>query len=103
MINIESTDYWLKTVGFLQNNWAVIEKIDTSYKVYFFGDTSGVFDQLDFNSADEAKVALLRNRFVRYEDDKESQGFISKPRGRLYKKDHPNGAIYSSGRYWVDV
>ena len=48
--------------------------------MYFFGDTAGVFDQLDFHSIQEAEYALRRNGFARYEDDENVQEFIAKPK-----------------------
>ena len=99
--NFQSTDYWFKIVDFLQQNWAVIESNDSgTCVVYFFGDTSGVFDQLDFNSIEEAEIALTRNGFRKYADDKKAQEFIAKPQPPFHQQPHPNGPIYSSGKYW---
>lgn len=99
-INIKSTDYWFKVVEFLQQNWGVIETTDSGCTIYFFGDTAGVFDQLEFSSVDEAETALRRNGFARYDDDKKAQEFIAKPRPPFHRQSHPNGPIYSSGRFW---
>jgi len=99
--NFKSTDYWFKIVEFLQQNWAVIEPNDSdACRVYFFGDTSGVFDQLDFESIEEAEKALIRNGFRKYDDDKKAQEFIAKPHPPFRKPPHPNGPIYSSGKFW---
>ena len=68
--------------------------------VDIFGDTAGIFDQLDFNSAEDAGEALRRNGFSRYEEDKEAQEFIAKPEPSFRRRSHPDGPIYSSGRYW---
>jgi len=100
-VKIKSTDYWFKVVDFLQQNWAIIEEIKGGYTVYFFGDTAGIFDQLDFESISEAKIVLNRNGFGRYEADKGAQEFIVKPKPLFYMRAHPSGAIYSSGRYWL--
>ena len=62
---------WLEIVEFLQQNWALVDE-DTSSTVctvFFFGDTSGVFDRLRFPPLAEAEVALLRNGFRRYDAD----------------------------------
>ena len=100
-INIESTDYWFKVVEMLQQNWALIDKMDDSqFKVYFIGDTSGVFDEMIFPSLDEAHIALRRNGFSGFADDKAAQGFIAPPEPPFYQSSHPNGLIYSSGRFW---
>ena len=52
-IEIRSRDYWFKIVEFLQQNWALIDDAPggRGCTVFFFGDTSGVFDRLSFSSA----------------------------------------------------
>lgn len=98
---ISSQDYWFKIVDFLQQNWAVIEPSGSgTCTVYFFGDTSGVFDEMSFTSAEEAETALCRNGFKRFDEDAEAQKFIAKPQGPFERRPHPNGPIYSSGRFW---
>jgi hypothetical protein len=100
-IEIKSRDYWFKTVECLQQNWALIdENADGTAIVYFFGDTAGVFDQLNFSSVAEAETALQRNYFSRYEDDEVAQKVIACPGPPFYQSTHPNGLIYSSGRFW---
>lgn len=98
--NISSTDYWFKIVEFLQQNWAVIEQNNSGCTVFFFGDTADVFDQLDFPSISDAEAALKRNGFARYDEDKNAQEYIARPKPPFRRQPHPNGAIYSSGRYW---
>ena len=101
-VAIRSRDYWFKVVDFLQQNWALIdERADCpGCTVFFFGDTSGVFDRLQFAQISEAESALTRNGFRRYVGDPKAQGFIAKPDPPFHEKAHPNGPIYSSGRYW---
>jgi hypothetical protein len=62
--------------------------------------TRWVFDQIKFDSEDSAQQALSRNGFTRLADDKESQNFLTPPAAVFYVGNHPNGAIYSSGRFW---
>jgi len=69
-------------------------------KVYFIGDTSGVFDEIKFNSKAEAEEALKRNGFSAYSEDKKAQEFIAPPKEPYHRREHPNGPIYSSGKYW---
>ena len=76
-IDIQSRDYWFKIVEFLQQNWALIDQTPEGVVVWFFGDTSGVFDQMAFASAEEAQAALLRNGFRRYADDPDAKNFIA--------------------------
>ena len=100
-IIIESRDYWFKVVEMLQQNWALIDEMNhDSVKVYFVDDGSGVFDEIDFSSLDEAKVSLKRNGFDRYEDDEGAKEFLRSPNPPFYRSAHPNGFIYSSGRFW---
>lgn len=100
-VEITTTDYWFKVVGMLQQNWALIDvSKEGCCKVYFIDDTSGVFDEMDFPSAEEAAAALHRNDFARYVEDEQAQQFIRPPEPPFYQRAHPNGPIYSSGRFW---
>ncbi len=100
-IKIKSRDYWFKVVGMLQQNWALIDEIsDGSQRVYFVGDTSGVFDELEFANVVAAEEALRRNGFVRYEEDSKAHQFIAKPEPPFFRSPHQNGPVYSSGQYW---
>jgi hypothetical protein len=99
-VEIQSRDYWFKVVDFLQQNWALIDETTESCAVFFFGDTSGVFDRLAFPSVAEAEAALRRNGFTRFAEDKKAQGFIAVPQPPFHERPHPNGPIYSSGRFW---
>ncbi len=56
IVEILDNDYRFKVVDVLQPNWALIEpsQFDLSCVVYFIGDTSGYFDQIEF--ADIAKA-----------------------------------------------
>lgn len=101
-VAIQSRDYWFKIVEFLQQNWALIEPSADGVGciVFFCGDTSGVFDRLEFISVEEAEAALIHNGFARFAADKNAQGFIAAPMPPFYESKHPNGNIYSSGRFW---
>lgn len=70
-VEIRSRDYWFKIVDFLQQNWALIDQdLDASEcTVFFFGDTSGVFDRLRFSSVEDAEEALHTNGFAQYSLD----------------------------------
>lgn len=104
IVEIQSRDFWVKVVGMLEQNWALVETSDdqsAEVRVFFMGDTSGVFDEMSFPSTDEAMRALRNNGFARYADDRELQSFIVPPKSPFWRSRHPNGAIYSSGRYWI--
>lgn len=101
-VEISSRDYWFKIVEFLQQNWALIDEDGrgAGCTVFFFGDTSGVFDRLRFPSIENAEIALLRNGFRRYDTDPQAQKVIRKPEPPFRDRPHPNGPIYSLGRHW---
>jgi hypothetical protein len=100
-VTIQSTDFWVKVVEMLQQNWALIEaEAADSVRVYFISDASGVFDEIVFPSAGEARVALGRNGFRHFAGNTDLQSFLRPPSAPFYRSDHPNGPIYSSGRFW---
>ena len=103
-IDISSRDFWFKVVEMLQHNWALIDRTTLegrAGKVYFLGDEGGVFDEIDFEDERRARRGLRRNGFQRYAKDEEAQEFISPPEAPFYRREHPNGKIYSSGEYWA--
>lgn len=67
---------------------------------FFVDDGSGVFDQLDFGRPDEAVAALVRNGFSRFRESPDLQEFLEPPPPPFTASAHPNGKIYSSGRFW---
>ena len=69
-------------------------------RVVFYGDTCGVFDELIFPSTEGAAAALKRNGFAKFREDKKANQFISLPDSDFHEREHPNGRIYSSGRFW---
>ena len=99
-VEIRSRDYWFKVVDFLQQNWALVDGTPTGYVVYFFSDTSGVFDRLSFSSSADAEQALRRNGFARFVEDNQAKEFIDVPQPPFHERPHPNGPIYSSGMFW---
>ena len=82
-------DPWVKIVGFLQQNWAVVIEREDDILVIFYGDTCGVFDEIAFETVQEAEASLRRNGFTKYSEDKEKQGFIRLPRGEFMEMRHP--------------
>ena len=101
-VQIESRDYWFKTVEFLQQNWALMDTTaENMIKVFFFNDAAGVFDELDYESLDEATRSLTRNGFELYSEHVVAQDFLVKPEPPFHRQYHPNGEIYSSGRHWI--
>ena len=100
-ISIVSRDYWFKVVAMLQQNWALVDDgDDKGATVFFIGDTSGGFDQMTFPDHASATAALTRNGFSRYAEDARAQSFIAPPLEPFHWREHPDGRIYSSGKFW---
>lgn len=101
VIAINSQEYWVKVVGMLQQNWALINQNgDGACTVFFISDDSGVFDQLAFRSLNEAHKALGANGFTRFLASGNLQSLLVPPPPPFHEGGHPNGKIYSSGRFW---
>jgi hypothetical protein len=100
-VHLQSTDFWVKVVDMLQQNWALIENEPAGgTRIDFITDTSGIFDEIAFESAGHAEAALTRNGFRRFADSPDLQSFLRPPSAPFHRTTHPNGPIYSSGRYW---
>jgi hypothetical protein len=99
-IPIKGDDLWVKVVEMLQQNWASIEPEEDGVRVYFINDTSQVFDRMPFESAADAEAALARNGFRRFRDALDLQRFLRALAPPFREGSHPNGPIYSSGRFW---
>jgi hypothetical protein len=98
---IISSDLWIKVIEMLQQNWAVIEPgRPDGVRVYFIDDGGGVFDELTFPSRDAAAKALILNGFERYALSPDLRRLAAPPSPPFRWRDHPNGRIYSSGRFW---
>ena len=115
---IKSKDWWVKVLGMLQHNWALIEQLEGKIAIYFFhdmGSTKGflndytlkqlknrcaVVDSLEFNSIDEAKEALYRNGFERLEENPGPwDGY--QPYGNFYDARMGEEGIYSKAGHWI--
>lgn len=100
-VAIRSADYWVKVVEMLQQNWALVETEGAdAVRVYFINDTGGVFDEMAFPTASAAWDALSRNGFRRWAENSDLQSFLRPPSAPFRRSDHPNGPVYSSGRFW---
>jgi hypothetical protein len=100
LVAIRSSDFWVKIVEMLQQNWAVIEPYEDGIRIYFINDVGGVFDEIPFSSEQVASDALARNGFRRFLDHPDLQSFLRPPSPPFRRTAHPNGPIYSSGRFW---
>lgn len=100
-LDIPGTDHWFKVVDMLQQNWALIaSSAKGDVTIFFISDASHVFDRLSLPTVEDATAALQRNGFNRYADDPEDHDLIRPPSPPYREKKHPNGPIYSSGRFW---
>jgi hypothetical protein len=102
-IPLQSRDYWFKVIEMLQQNWALVDEAAHGVTVSFVSDSSGVFDELKFTSAAEAEQALRLNGFRRYAEDPQAASFLRCPEPPFTARPHPNGPIYSSGRFWKNA
>ena len=99
---IRSRDFWVKVVEMLQQNWALIDETEGGgARIYFVDDGSDVFDRMSFPTLREGEEALRRNGFKPFASDPRLQGFLSPPVAPFHESQHPNGPIYSSGRFWL--
>lgn len=117
LLLIHSRDWWVKVLGMLQHNWALIENDHGKVIVYFFHDGGStkeflkgytlrqlrnrcaVVDSLEFESLDQAREALLRNGFERLEDNPGPwEGY--EPHGNFYDARMVEEGIYSKAGYW---
>jgi hypothetical protein len=100
-VSINGTDFWVKVVEMLQQNWALIdEEVGGSARALFISDTSSVFDEMVFPSTSAAEQALRLNGFKRFAISADLQSFLCPPTAPYRRASHPNGPIYSSGRFW---
>jgi hypothetical protein len=99
-VTIACRDYWVKIVDFLQQNWALIDDVAAGVVVWFVDDEGGVFDAMPFDTRDRVELGLRRNGFRRFAEDAELRSFVTEPQLPFRSRPHPNGKIYSSGRFW---
>ena len=100
-IAIRSRLYWVKVVGMLEQNWALIDDAPGEGAIiYFVHDRSGVFDSLPFPSRDGAERGLRENGFAEYYKSERLRSVAAPPQPPFTQAHHPNGPIYSSGRFW---
>jgi hypothetical protein len=99
-VSIGSRDYWFKIVDFLQQNWALVDTTAAGATIWFLSVSSGVFDQIEYQSDRDAELALLRNGFRQFAYDVDASKMMTPPVAPFQVQSHPNGPIYSSGRFW---
>jgi hypothetical protein len=98
---VPSDHLWFKVVEFLQTNWAIIDdQSNGRVRVLFINDNSGVFDAMSFESLEEAVSGLVDSGFDLWAKNLEVQEFLIPPLQPFKYDAHPNGRIYSDGKFW---
>jgi hypothetical protein len=110
--------WWVKVLGMLHHNWALIEEnSDGTITSYFFHDQGGVksppgyslwqlknrsavVDSLLFESLDQARKELERNGFSRLTETP-GPWVGGEPKGFLYDARETEEGIYSRSGYWL--
>lgn len=118
VFKISNRDWWLKVLGMLQHNWALIEENSNgAATLYFFHDggmtlgSSGyslsdirsrcaVVDSLNFLNRKAALQALEENGFFRL-NQRPGPWLNAYPRGHFYDARATEEGIYSNGGYWI--
>lgn len=118
VFEIASADWWVKILGMLQHNWALIEQgPNGSATVYFFHDQGttknrvagydfrslrnrrAVVDSLNFSDEQKAQAALRNNGFERLAElDGPWNG--EEPKGIFFDASATEPGIYPKGGYW---
>ncbi len=118
IFKIKSSEWWIKVLGMLQHNWALIEENDSGRAtVYFFHDCGevkmafhgytkkqlegrcAVIDSLSFQSVQLAAIGLIQNGFRVHGKD-EFVGSDVKPSGNFYDARDMEEGVYSKQGYW---
>lgn len=98
------TEPWYKVVDFLQQNWAfVVPVAEKRVEILFVSDDSGLFDRIEYSDIASAPRDLMVNGFTRFGTGEEIEARLTPPELPFNKVSHPNGPIYSSGRFWKRV
>lgn len=117
LFEIHSDEWWVKVLGMLQHNWALIENHNKKITVYFFYDLgiqkacssqytiyqlknrSAVVDSLDFECIKAAELGLQRNGFMKLKDN--PGPWIGEcPIGNYFDARQNEEGIYSKLGYW---
>ena len=95
-IEINGSEFWIKVVEFLQQNWALIENRKGKSIIWFINDNSAIFDSLEFPNKEEAEAGLMWNGFSKFSASNYPP-FIQPPKPPFHRR---MNNIYSSGRFW---
>ena len=107
VFKISNRDWWVKVLGMLSHNWALIEsKLGGRATVYFFqdtphGDRPAIIDSLEFPSVLKARQGLINNDF-KILRSYPGPWMGCEPKGFIYDSRSEKNKIYSNGKYWSD-
>jgi hypothetical protein len=107
IFNISNRNWWVKVLGMLCHNWALIESgYGGAVEIYFFQDTAygerpKIVDSLSFHNLSSAIAALKRNGF---EELSQYPGpwVGAEPQGEIWDGRASGPRIYSEGGYWLE-
>ena len=105
VFKISNRDWWVKVLGMLCHNWALIERNDDdTAAVYFFQDQGGkerpaIIDSLNFAGVRDARQGLKANGFKLLKNYP-GPWMGCEPKGFIYDNRNEIDKIYSNGKYW---
>lgn len=105
VFKISNRDWWVKVLGMLSHNWALIEwNSGGSATVYFFQDCShgsrpAIVDSLEFPSVLKARQGLEQNGFNLLKSYP-GPWMGCEPKGFIYDNRSEKNKIYSNGKFW---
>ena len=105
VFKIGNRDWWVKVLGMLCHNWALIERNDdNTATVYFFQDQGGkerpaIIDSLSFAGVREASDGLKRNSFELLKTHP-GPWMGCEPKGFIYDSRVAGNHIYSKLGFW---
>ena len=107
IFNIANRNWWVKVLGMLSHNWALMDRSNNgSVVIYFFQDTAygerpKVVDSLQFDGAIDAMRVMRRNGFVELRRNP-GPWVGAEPRGYIWDGRVSGPRIYSEGGYWLE-
>lgn len=117
VFKVQSDKWWVKVLGMLQHNWALVEETDEGMIVAYFAHDGGVHkgsspykykqlknrvaivDSLEFECWVDAWAALSANGFTRASEAGENI-YLYSPEGVLWDARATEPGIYSKQGYW---
>lgn len=105
VFKIGNRDWWVKVLGMLCHNWALIERNDDdTATVYFFQDQGGkerpaIIDSLSFEGIREARDGLKRNGFE-FLKSYPGPWMGCEPKGFISDERSAGNLVYSELGYW---